>query len=65
MEGEGAASVAVHMEYTESPAIVERLTNSAPVDLDRVQIQESNIVLTSLQGEALTLHALPLQKHQP
>ena len=42
MEGEAAASVAVYMEYMESPAIVERST-TAPVGL--IRVQESDVDL--------------------
>lgn len=44
MEGEVAASAIVYMEYTDTPAIVERLTTSVPVDL---RVQESNIDLAT------------------
>jgi hypothetical protein len=45
MEGEAASSVAVYMEYMESPAMVERLTTSAPVG--HIRVQESNIDLAT------------------
>ena len=44
MEGEVAASATVYMEYMDSPAIVERLTTSAPVGLG---VQESNVDLAT------------------
>ena len=44
MEGEAAASVAVYMEYMESPAIVKRSsTVTAPVGL--IRVQESDVDL--------------------
>ena len=72
MEGEGAGSVAVYMEYTELPATVERLTTSAPVGL--VRVQESNIDLTTggsfntpcaATSESPAMIASPTDQHPP
>ena len=74
MEGEAAASVAVYMEYMESPAIVERST-TAPVGL--VRVQESNIDLPTrgsfnspcpVSSESPTIspvRASPTSQHPP
>ena len=72
MEGEGAGSVAVYMEYTESPATVASLTTSAPVGV--VRVQESNIDLTTggsfntpcaATSESPAMIASPTDQHPP